>query len=113
MTGFVVSIYSCVYRPFAPCRSPAGETFELVAPDKGIRALGEKVSCELLDASDTAATSQDGIWLDSSCCRSNSLLTKSLIERAEGDSLGAKVSSWTRDGRPLQCLQSCGCSTLI
>ena len=70
VTGFVVSIYSCVYRPFAPCRSPAGETFELVAPDKGIRALGEKVSCELLDASDTAATLQDGTWLDSSCCRS-------------------------------------------
>ncbi|CAK0783406.1 hypothetical protein CVIRNUC_006605 [Coccomyxa viridis] len=42
VTGFIVSIYSCVYRPFAPCRSPAGETFELVAPDKGIRALGEK-----------------------------------------------------------------------
>ena len=50
VTGFVVSIYSCVYRPFAPCRSPAGETFELVAPDKGIRALGEKVRCDLLSA---------------------------------------------------------------
>ena len=59
VTGFVVSIYSCVYRPFAPCRSPAGETFELVAPDKGIRALGEKVSYILLSACGTAATSQD------------------------------------------------------
>ena len=59
MTGFVVSIYSCVYRPFAPCRSPGGETFELVAPDKGIRALGEKVSCDLLSACDTAANLQD------------------------------------------------------
>jgi hypothetical protein len=44
VTAFVVSLYSCVYRPFAPFRSPAGETFELVAPDKGIRAIGEKVS---------------------------------------------------------------------
>ena len=43
VTGFVVSIYSCVYRPFAPFRSPAGETVELIAPDKGIRAIGEKV----------------------------------------------------------------------
>ena len=58
MTGFVVSIYSCVYRPFAPCRSPAGETFELVAPDKGIRALGEKVSCELLDANAVRAVNK-------------------------------------------------------
>ena len=45
VTGFIVSIYSCVYRPYAPFRSPAGETFELVAPDKGIRAIGEKVRC--------------------------------------------------------------------
>ena len=44
VTAFAVSIYSCVYRPFAPCRSPKGETFELVSPDKGIRAIGEKVS---------------------------------------------------------------------
>ena len=43
VTGFIVSIYSCVYRPFAPFRSPAGETVELIAPDKGIRAIGEKV----------------------------------------------------------------------
>ncbi|KAK9904888.1 hypothetical protein WJX75_004896 [Coccomyxa subellipsoidea] len=42
VTAFAVSIYSCVYRPFAPCRSPKGETFELVSPDKGIRAIGEK-----------------------------------------------------------------------
>ena len=43
VTAFVVSIYSCIYRPFAPFRSPAGETVELIAPDKGIRAIGEKV----------------------------------------------------------------------
>jgi len=43
MTAFVVSLYSCVYRPFAPFRSPAGETFELIAPDRGIRCIGEKV----------------------------------------------------------------------
>lgn len=43
VTAFAVSIYSCVYRPFAPCRSPKGETFEIVAPDKGIRCIGEKV----------------------------------------------------------------------
>ena len=43
MTAFVVSLYSCIYRPFAPFRSPAGETFELIAPDKGIRCIGEKV----------------------------------------------------------------------
>ncbi len=47
VTGFVVSIYSCVYRPFAPFRSPAGETVELIAPDKGIRAIGEKVHAPL------------------------------------------------------------------
>ena len=50
VTAFVVSLYSCVYRPFAPFRSPAGETVELIAPDKGIRAIGEKVICfSLLD----------------------------------------------------------------
>ena len=43
VAAFAVSIYSCVYRPFAPFRSPTGETCELVAPDRGIRALGEKV----------------------------------------------------------------------
>lgn len=43
VTAFAVSIYSCVYRPFAPFRSPTGETFEIVAPDMGIRAIGEKV----------------------------------------------------------------------
>lgn len=42
MTAFTVSVYSCVYRPFLPFRSPAGETGEIVAPDKGIRAIGEK-----------------------------------------------------------------------
>ena len=47
VTAFVVSLYSCVYRPFAPFRSPTGETFELVAPDKGIRAIGEKVGHRL------------------------------------------------------------------
>ena len=42
VTAFTVSVYSCVYRPFLPFRSPAGETGEIVAPDKGIRAIGEK-----------------------------------------------------------------------
>ena len=44
VTAFTVSVYSCVYRPFLPFRSPAGETGEIVAPDKGIRAIGEKVT---------------------------------------------------------------------
>ena len=42
VTAFTVSVYSCVYRSFLPFRSPAGETGEIVAPDKGIRAIGEK-----------------------------------------------------------------------
>ena len=42
VTAFTVSVYSCVYRPFLPFRSPAGETGEIMAPDKGIRAIGEK-----------------------------------------------------------------------
>ena len=113
MTGFVVSIYSCVYRPFAPCRSPAGETFELVAPDKGIRALGEKVSCELLKAGVPLRHRRMACGWIAAAVGAPPLLTKSLIQRAEVDSLGAKASSWTRDGRPLQCLQLCSCSTLI
>jgi hypothetical protein len=44
VAAFAVSIYSCVYRPFAPFRSPTGETCEVVALDKGIRAFGEKVT---------------------------------------------------------------------
>ena len=47
VTAFAVSIYSCVYRPFAPFRSPTGETCEVVALDKGIRAFGEKASSVL------------------------------------------------------------------
>ena len=43
VTAFTVSIYSCVYRPYVPFKSLAGETCELVAPDYGIRAIGEKV----------------------------------------------------------------------
>ena len=44
VSAFAVSIYACVYRPFAPFRSPTGETCEVVALDKGIRAFGEKVT---------------------------------------------------------------------
>ena len=44
VTAFIVSIYSCVYRPFVPFRSPAGETSEALALDRGIRAIAEKVS---------------------------------------------------------------------
>ena len=44
VAAFAVSIYGCVYRPFAPFRSPTGETCEVVALDKGIRAFGEKVN---------------------------------------------------------------------
>lgn len=50
VTAFAVSIYSCVYRPFAPFRSPTGETFEIVAPDKGIRAIGEKVRRKVISS---------------------------------------------------------------
>jgi len=48
VTAFTVSIYSCVYRPYVPFKSPAGETSETVAPDRGIRAIGEKVGLPLL-----------------------------------------------------------------
>ena len=44
VTAFTVSVYSCVYRPYVPFKSLAGETSEVVAPDYGIRAIGEKVS---------------------------------------------------------------------
>ena len=44
VTAFTVSIYSCVYRTYVPFKSPAGETSETVAPDRGIRAIAEKVS---------------------------------------------------------------------
>lgn len=79
MTGFIVSIYSCVYRPFAPCRSPAGETFELVAPDKGIRALGEKVSCELLEARVPLRHRRMAYGWTAAAVGAPTLLTKSLI----------------------------------
>ena len=35
VTAFTVSIYSCVYRTYVPFKSPAGETSETVAPDRG------------------------------------------------------------------------------
>lgn len=85
MTAFTVSIYSCVYRPYVPFKSPAGETSECVAPDRGIRAIAEKVrrpmqSCSsrvssisrVLGKSHLCATRIHG-WLSARNCWRNGL----------------------------------------
>ena len=43
VAAYAVSIYATITRTNPPFRSPAGETSELVVPEKGLRALGEKV----------------------------------------------------------------------
>ena len=68
VTAFTVSVYSCVYRPFLPFRSPAGETGEIVAPDKGIRALGEKARSAAGHWQCTATSGTMAI-ISETCCR--------------------------------------------
>ena len=65
VTAFTISIYSCVYRPFVPFRSPAGETSEAVAPDRGIRAIAEKVRQSIHALMSLALSSVDGAFRSS------------------------------------------------
>ena len=43
MTAFVVSRYNTIKRQEKPFKNLEGATYELVYPEKGIRAIGEKV----------------------------------------------------------------------
>ena len=44
VSAFVISTYNTVKRVDKPFRSLQNSTFELVYPEKGIRAIGEKVT---------------------------------------------------------------------
>ncbi len=103
VTAFTVSIYSCVYRPYVPFRSPAGETSECIAPDKGIRAIAEKVSCPC--HRDAAAT-QPLAFI--------SLLLKTCAKGLLGSN---RVPGWThtlgaRIRSPKEGHSSCACTLL-